>query len=447
MPSFGTAGVRGVFNVSQTPEQVYELALTCGFVFGRGSYGIGWDGRKSSFVLARAVASGIASAGSEAVTFGMVPTPVTAFGARQNRCRLGFSVTASHNPPEYSGVKIFNQAGMELPKEEEARVERAMVVDVNKTSRSMGALRSSETLEEYRTSLLSKFERVPRGLKIVVDCANGPGALVTPQVLAGLGHTVIPLNAQISWRFPARLPEPTPRTLVDTAAIVTAVGADLGFAHDGDADRLVTIDSSGRVVPDSLTSIMALRALGKSSGSVVLSENTSTAVEEDALALGLRVVRGRVGKTFAEIEREHAVFATEPSKIVDPDWGMWEDGMYGAALISDSIARSTGLLGLLNEEPVWHYRQVNAPAKIDTRSLLERAIAEFEKFRVAQVRQLDGLKIILKDGSWIMFRSSGTEPKTRIYCESRDQTRLQELLDVGQKLLGIHPDPGANRPR
>src|SRR5208283_5509657 len=118
------------------------------------------------------------------------------------------------------------------------------------------------------------------------------------------GHRVVALNAQISWRFPSRMPEPTPQTLTDTASIVSNLGADFGFAHDGDADRLFMINSAGVVLPDSVVSIIALRALSKRSGVVILSENTSSAVEEEASNLGLRVVRSRVGKSFTEIEKE-----------------------------------------------------------------------------------------------------------------------------------------------
>ncbi len=435
MRVFGTAGVRGVFNVTQTPEQVYRLALTSAFAFGRGSYGVGWDGRKSSALLARVVAAGLVSAGGRAVLFGLVPTPVTAFGAREERCNLGFSVTASHNPPEYSGVKFFNEVGMELPKEQELRIERVMVVEANMNSPEFGEVTSRDVLGPYFDKLVARFEKVDKGLKIVVDCSNGPGALVTPLALDVLGHKVIPLNAQISWRFPARLPEPTPQNLADTASIVSSVGADLGLAHDGDADRLVLINSAGRVLPDSIVSILALRASVKKGGVVILSENTSSAVEEEAVRMGCRVVRSRIGKSFAEIEKEGAVFATEPSKIVNPRWGMWEDGMYGALLIADAVSREPELMKLISSEPKWKYTQVNIPVSVDLSSATERVEAEFAKFRISEVRRLDGLKILFKDGSWIMFRSSGTEPKTRIYCESLDQIRLEELLGTGEKVL------------
>jgi phosphomannomutase len=435
LKSFGTAGVRGVFNVSQTPEQIYRLALTSAFVFGRGKYAVGWDGRKSSAVLSRVAATGIVAAGSEALLLGQVPTPVTAFGARENGCKLGFSVTASHNPPEYSGVKIFSGRGMELPRQDEGRIERAMMVGTRMESREIGSVTYEEVLSSYIDSMLSRFERLRDGLKIAVDCSNGPGALVTPGVLERLGHRVVPLNSQISWRFPARLPEPTEQSLSETSAMVSALGVDMGLAHDGDADRLVVVASGGRVVPDSLVSTIAMRALIKKPAAVVLSENTSSAVEEEALKLGSKIVRSRVGKTFAEVEKEGAAFATEPSKIVDPSWGMWEDGMYAAALVADAVAKDRGLLELMNSEPVWHYRQLNLPVSVDQTRLVQRAQDEFTGFKISEVRQLDGLKLVFRDRSWIMFRASGTEPKTRIYCESRDPVRLNELLEVGKAML------------
>jgi phosphomannomutase len=442
LPVFGTAGVRGVFNSTQTPEQVYKLALTSAFAFGRGSYGIGWDGRKSSALLARVVAAGISSAGSRPVMFGLVPTPVTAFGAREEGCKIGFSVTASHNPPEYSGVKFFDGKGMELPKEQELRIERAMVVGADMSSPEFGEVASQDVLGPYLDRLVSRFQKVPKGLKIVVDCSNGPGALVTPKALDSLGHRVIPLNAQISWRFPARLPEPTPENLADAAAIVSSLGADLGLAHDGDADRLVLINPAGRVLPDSIVSILALRASVQQGRVVVLSENTSSAVEEEATRMGCHVVRSRIGKSFVEIEKEGAAFATEPSKVVDPKWGMWEDGMYAAVLIADALAREPELLKLIGAEPKWQYKQVNIPVSVDLPRAAERIEAEFAKFRISEVRRLDGLKIVFKDGSWIMFRSSGTEPKTRIYCESVDPLRLEELLGTGKKVLEDVAGPG-----
>lgn len=435
MAAFGTAGVRGVFNSSQTLEQVHDLAQSSAFVFGRGRYGVGWDGRKSSLVFGRVISAAVASCGSEAVQFGLAPTPVIAFATREHSCELGFAATASHNPPEFSGVKVFNRRGMELSREEERRIERGMVVESSKSSAEAGSMRAGEAVALYRRTVKSRFANAESPLRIVVDCAGGPAALVTPQILAALGHKVTAINTQISWRFSARHPEPTPATIQGTAAITGGLQADIGLAHDGDGDRLVLVDSGGRVLPDYMTSVIALESLGRSSGTVVISENSSFAVEEAAVRMGLRVVRAKVGKTFAEIEREKAVMATEPTKIVDPQWGMWEDGLYGAALIVDGIARRPELRKLINGELEWMYRQVNLPVSADMGKISEHVDEYFGRYRIAERRAVDGLRLVFRDKSWVMFRPSGTEPKTRIYCEAKDELRLGELVDTGKALV------------
>jgi phosphomannomutase len=435
MPVFGTAGVRGVFNSTQTLEQVHTLVETAAFVFGKGKYGVGWDGRKSSMVIARVVSAAIVGCGSEALQFGMAPTPAIAFATRENGCELGFAATASHNPPEFSGVKVFDNKGMELSREEEGRIERGLVVESAKSSATAGSIRQKETIAAYVKAIVSRFSKTESPMRLVVDCSTGPAALATPQVLAALGNKVIPLNTQMSWCFSARHPEPTPATLGETAAFVGGVEADLGLAHDGDGDRLVLIDSTGRILPDYMTSVLALEAIEKSSGTVVISENSSFAVEETAMRMGLRVVRARIGKTFAEIESEKAVMATEPTKIVDPDWGLWEDGIYGAALIVDVIGKRPELRKAINGEMEWLYKQVNLPVTTDLGKIADHVDEYFGKYRIMEKRTLDGLRVIFKDKSWVMFRPSGTEPRMRIYCEAKDELRLTELVDGAKTLV------------
>jgi phosphopentomutase len=430
--AFGTAGVRGIFNRTQTPEQVYRLVETIAFASGRGRYGVGWDGRKTSALLAKTVLSAVNAVGSDSNVFGLVPTPVLAFGTRSRSCIAGFSVTASHNPAEFSGVKVFNHKGMELPKSDEERIERAMGVDVMKPSGRFGQLvPDQDVVDDYVTAVVSRYQRASQPLRIAVDCANGPGGLVTPEILKQLGHQVVPVNAQVSWRFPARPPEPTVANLSDFARMVPTLGVDFAFAHDGDADRLVMVDAMGNVVPDSILTILALRGLGLSQGTAVISENSSSAVVEEAEQLGLTVKRSRVGKTFAVLESEGGVFAAEPSKVVDPMWGLWEDGINASALVSRLLSTDRGLLGRVMQEVKWRYRQTNLKVAVRMDVLTAKAHESFRKFKISEERSLDGLKLVLADGSWVMFRPSGTEPITRMYCESKDPQLLDSLTQLG----------------
>ena len=430
--AFGTAGVRGIFNRTQTPEQVYRLVEAIVFASGRGRYGVGWDGRKASALLARTVVSAVTALGSDADVFGLVPTPVLAFGTRSRACVAGFSVTASHNPPEFSGVKVFNREGMELPKSDEERIERAMAVDVMKPAGRFGRiLPDEEVIDEYIQAVVSRHRRASQPLRIAVDCASGPGGLVTPRILERLGHRVIPINAQVSWRFPARPPEPTAANLSDFGRMVPTLGVDFAFAHDGDADRLVMVDASGNVVPDAILTMMALRGLALNSGTAVISENSSSAVAEEAERLGLKVKRSMVGKTFAVLVSERGVFAAQPSKIEDPKSGLWEDGINASALIASLLSEDRGALGRILQETQWRYRQTNLKSTVRLDALAARAREALRRFKVAEERDLDGLKFVLGDGSWIMFRPSGTEPITRIYCESKDPQQVDVLTQVG----------------
>jgi phosphomannomutase len=189
------------------------------------------------------------------------------------------------------------------------------------------------------------------------------------------------------------------------------------------------------VVPDSILTILALRGAGVSNGIVVISENTSTAVAEEAEKLGLRVIRSRVGKTFAVLEAERGVFAAEPSKVVDPRWGLWEDGINAVAMVSGLVARDKGILSRVTEEIQWRYRQVNLEMAVKMRVLTEKARETFRKFKIDEERKLDGLKLIFGDGSWVMFRPSGTEPRTRLYCESKDPQLLDVLIQLGTQCI------------
>ncbi len=432
---FGTAGVRGVFNQTQTPKQVYDLVETISFVFGRGDYGVGWDGRKTSALLARTVMAAISAVGNRALSFGMVPTPVVAYGSRSRSCRTSFSVTASHNPPEFSGVKVFNGFGMELSRAEEDRVERALAVDVMRSSGTFGlASDDQEVVGDYIDDLVSRYEKASNGLRIAIDCANGPGGGVTPNILKRLGHSVLTMNAQVSWRFPARNPEPTSANLSDFARTLSGLGVDLGFAHDGDADRLVLVDGRGNVLPDFVLTALALHGLESSSGTVVISENSSSMVEEEAKRIGFDVVRSRVGKSFALLKEKGGVFASEPSKIVDPRWGYWEDGINAAALVSTLLSKDKGLLERMAQTR-WHYKQVNLNVLVRMPRLMENSRESFKRFKVVEERTLDGYKIVFADDSWIMFRASGTEPKTRIYCESKDPEVLAALIQEGTRCV------------
>lgn len=429
---FGTAGVRGIFNKTQSASFILHLARAATSCFGTGKYATGWDSRKTSVLLAKAISSGVSIEGGNCILLGLVPTPVIAYSTRRYTCKLGFAVTASHNPPQFSGVKIFDHRGMELAEQDERKIEEFFASYSTQPAKSFGEITEDQfACQDYINNMVDRFEGKKCGLKIAIDCANGPTGRVTPSLLTLLGHKVISFNSQSSWRFPAHQPEPTETNLAKFAKIVEFLGVDVGLAHDGDGDRLVLIDPSGVVLPHSIPAILALKSLERTSGSVVLSENTSSAVEEEAERIGLKVIRARVGKTFTMLENHGGVLALEPSKITDIRWGLWEDGIYAAVLISSVLSSEPNILRELVRSNRWHYKQISLELSISFPRLIDIAEKTFRRMGMAEERRLDGYKVILDDGSWIMFRQSGTEPKVRIYCESRYPRVLSTLIKEG----------------
>jgi phosphomannomutase len=217
--------------------------------------------------------------------------------------------------------------------------------------------------------------------------------------------------------------------------VIPGLGVDFAFAHDGDADRLVMVSRNGNVIPDSVVAILALRGLNTSGGTVVISENCSSAVQEEAERMGFNVIRSRVGKTFTVLEAERGVFACEPSKIVDPRWGLWEDGINAAALVSNLLSREPDLLNRVMGENPWRYKQVNFSLSVRMPLLVEKLKEAFRKHRIVQERSLDGYKMVFQDGSWLMFRPSGTEAKVRLYCESKDPQMLESMIQLGTQCV------------
>ena len=237
------------------------------------------------------------------------------------------------------------------------------------------------------------------------------------------------LNCQVSWRFPARNPEPTPSNLSELSSVVKQLKLDVAFVHDGDADRLVLISPSGEILPHSVASILLLRSLELSSGTIVLSENTSNDVEDAAVEAGLKVVRTKIGKTFTEL-RNGAILSMEPSKAAYGRWGYWEDGIFAAVVIANILASSNSVLEKTVGNIRWNYTQLNIQGATDIEQLEPKVLESLNKYGVEEVRRVDGIKFVLRDGSWLMIRRSGTEPKLRIYCESRDKTILRKIVKL-----------------
>jgi len=463
MVQFGTAGIRGPVASDVTPS----VALAVGGAVGRLAVDesatdrpeivIGRDGRLTGSALAAAVEAGVAAAGARPIRVGQLPTPTLAFASRG---RYGIMLTASHNPPADNGIKCFAD-GQEFDDDREARIETAVAAGESVAAfDEWGETHRAEPLADYRSAVVTYVTSHHddagdpcADLRVAVDCGNGMAALATPQVLRSLGAGVVALNANVDGTFPGRPSKPTPETLGDLQEFVAAGGFDLGIAHDGDADRIVILDSDGEIVhEDTVVAMLAgyytRRAVADSDTAaenhadaadataadpvVVTTPNASGRIDEIVADAGGRVERVRLGalhEGIAAAERDggEVVFAAEPWKHIHPAFGGWIDGVASAALIA-RLAATHGLGNLgepITERP---YRKISVDcpeaAKSPAMAILESSLPE--AFSEATVSLDHGVRLSLPDGSWLLVRPSGTEPYIRLYAESESVDSLVE---------------------
>jgi len=404
-----------------------------------GSVAVAHDARTSSPYLRHAVSSGLMAGGCRTVQFGMVPTPVLAFGTRENKLNAGVMITGSHNPPTDNGLKCYSNDGREYTGDEEAILEELILKNSYRTvtwNKVGFSTVRQDVIDDYVKAVLSHVRPVKQPLHVVVDCGNGVGSNVTPTLLSRLGCKVTTINANVDGTFPSRPPEPTPETLKDTSRLVSELRADLGVAHDSDADRLSVLDEEGGYVTDDrLLAFFAKILLQKyGPGRIVTSVDTSPRIDEVAERYGGRVERTELGKTHEALasDRDRPLLCCEPWKITDVHWGYWGDGIYAACrLVSELSDEKRTLTNLLEDIPDYPQRKFAFPCPDHVKGRIMEAIKAkltTEK-KVKDVWTYDGIRVNYEDGSYALLRPSGTEPKIRVYCEAKSDGDLKRLVE------------------
>lgn len=442
---FGTNGVRGVANVDLTPEFAIELGASIGTFFDGGKLLVARDGRTSSVMLLEATVSGLMQSGCDILDIGLAPTPALQYVTRLSDVSGAVMITASHNPPEYNGIKVIDRDGVELDREKEVEIEKIYSTKGWKPKdwKNIG-IRSSKSgaIDEYREAMKCHVSEEcirAASLKVVVDPGNGVGALVTPYLLRELGCQVYTINANVDGHFPGRPPEPAIQHLSTLCAAMKAFGADLGVAHDGDADRAVFVDETGMAHwGDRSVALVEKYFLMENPGETVVTPvSSSVVVEEVAQAHGGKVVWTPVGsinvsRTMLKIGAKFG--GEENGGIFYGPHIAVRDGAMAAALVADIMSKTRKSLStLLNELPKHHSSKsrVACPNPLKDK-VLERLRQETRKFKV---ETLDGVKIWFEDRSWILIRPSGTEPIFRLFAEAGTGEKVSALVEEYSKIV------------
>ncbi|MDG6900175.1 MAG: phosphoglucosamine mutase [Nitrososphaerota archaeon] len=442
---FGTNGVRFVPGVSHDLDFAIGLAEAVGTYFGSGEVLLGRDGRLSGPALANAVASGLLSSGRDVAEAGLVPTPALQYAVKALGFRGGVMITASHNPPQYNGLKVSGPDGVEVPRLDEQRIEK-IYFDKSQTKadwKSIGVARQEgSVVRAYQRGVLSKVDAkviAARKFTVVMDPGNGAQSVAAPYIVESLGCKVITLNSTIDGSFPGRGPEPTPDTLNDLSAAVKATGADLGVAYDGDGDRSIFCDEGGRVLwGDQSGCLIADFVLDRHpGGTLVTSVASSQAVEAVAKKHGARVLRTKVGavEIARTIIERNAVFGFEENGgcLYQPHIAVRDGGMT-TALMLECLARKGMAMSKVLSFVVPKYFQAKTKVEVNPKRV-DAVMKAVEKHANGEVEKVDGLKLWTGIHSWVLIRPSGTEPIVRIFAESDSQEDAEHLVNRFAKVV------------
>jgi len=440
MELFGSSGVRARALAELTPADALGVAQAAGRVFGAPRVAVARDTRTTGPLFVDSVAAGLASVGCDVDRLGVVPTP-----ALQAYCERegvpGVMVTASHNPPEYNGVKLVGATGVELTRDRLEAVEER-VGDASLAGwEAAGEPREVDgAARQYREGVLEAVDRervADADLTVALDPGHGAGSVTSPRLFRELGCEVLTVNAQPDGRFPGRDPEPVAANLGDLRRLVRTTDADLGVAHDGDADRAIFVDERGEMVEGD-ASLAALAAAELGEGDVVVSAvNASQRLADVARAAGAELRTTPIGSThiITAIRDIRAAGGSVPvagegnGGVLFPGYRVARDGAYTAARFLELVADEPASRVVADYDGYHNVREKVAYDGADERAALLEAVEAVAGESDADLETTDGYRLGFEDG-WVLARPSGTEPVVRVYAEARDPDRARELADL-----------------
>ncbi|MFQ6076449.1 MAG: phosphoglucosamine mutase [Candidatus Bathyarchaeia archaeon] len=436
---FGTSGIRGIVNTEITPKLSLQTGLAIAtHLNNKGAVTVAHDTRTSSPMLEAALSSGLLGGGCDVLRMGLAPTPVLAYLTMGLDAAAGLMITASHNPPEYNGIKVFNGDSMAYTDEQQAEIQR--IIEDGRFRRvpwhGVGSSTNVEETERYVEMVLGAVE-LSRRWRVAIDPGCGATCHIAPQILRRLGCSVTAINAQPDGFFPGRGPEPTPSSLSSLSRIVRSVGADVGFAYDGDGDRMALVDERGEVSPsDRLLAAYAGHVVRRSGGGVVVTHvGASMCVDEAVEAEGGRVLRMGVGDVNIAIglRESGALFGGEPvGSWIHPDHHLCPDGILSSVLVLKALEEKgetpSQFVSRVPTYPVLRAK-VDCPDQLKggvMGRLKKRLLEAFPDYK--EVLGLDGIRLSL-EGGWLLVRPSGTEPVIRITSEAESVGRAEGMME------------------
>ncbi len=435
---FGTSGIRGPVGEHITPE----LGLNLGRAIAHDAtlVVIGRDTRTTSQYLADAISIGLRASGADVYRLGIASTPTIARSVDWYNADTGVTITASHNPPTDNGFKFWQPSGQAYDASLRATI--SSCIDSSNyppiTWNSAGTeYQKSDAVNTHIQTLIESISSVD--ISIAIDVGNGAG-MMTPQVFSALDCPVQTLNANPDGRFPGRPPEPTEEHCTALRQLVRSTDADLGIAHDGDADRMMAVTEKGHWISgDTLLALFAKETV-TDGDKIAVPLNTSLAVDDTISPLGATCIRTKVGDVHIAEATTHknVVFGGEPSgSWIWPDQTLCPDGPLAAVRLAELITHNGPLSNLIDEIPQYPLQResIAVQNKHEVMESIEQDVAA--RYDPDQRSQLDGIRINTPDG-WFLIRQSGTQPLIRLTAEARSQSDSDALLATARSIVEEH---------
>jgi phosphoglucosamine mutase len=463
---FGTSGIRRVFqnysesDVMFTPQMALEVGLALGSYIKGGVIAIGKDIRTSALPIEYALISGLVSTGAIIKTLGIVTTPTLAMSLKFLNADAGVMITASHNTPEYIGLKLWNQSGVGFSPEQEMEIARIYNEKdfLNIQWDEIGKITQVNDINDFHIEQITeniKFDG--ENLNIIVDPGNGAGCDIVPKLLTNYGCRILSLNAQMDGKFPGRLSEPSLENLGQISNFLkNSVQNDIGIALDGDADRVIFLDEKGVIVdPIRLLALLAKsfifdsqKKLKKDELKVVTPINSSSILEDVLNPMGCEIIRTEVGdiKVAISLKEQGGFLGGETSgTYIWPEFHYGPDSVITIAKTLQMMVNSKKrLIDLLNDIPNYPYYATKFKLKKDIpfiddvkEKIKQEIMVLFDKLnlKITNINQLDGCRFDYEEG-WILIRRSGTSPYLRISGESsKDMKTSIEINALVEKSM------------
>jgi phosphomannomutase / phosphoglucomutase len=436
---FGTNGIRGKVNKELTPEMAIKAGCAIGTFFGKNkNLLIGYDARTSGPMFSKAVISGLTATGCNVYSAGMAPTPSLQFAVKNHKFDGGVIITASHNPPEYNGIKVIWKDGIEISHQQETKIENNYFQNKNAFSEwnQLGTPHELPNINDEYIQAIKKQVDIKKiaekHFHVVVDAANSVGGLTAPILMRDLGCKISSLNANIDGTFPGRMPEPRPENLVELAKTVKALGADLGVAFDGDADRSIFVDETGQIHMGDKTFGVVLKQflLDNPKSQIVTPVSSSTLIKDIADAYKGEIVWTKVGSVTVSQKMKEVkakLGGEENGGVFYGPHQAVRDGAMTTALILEIMAKNSKKLSqLIAEQPQYFIEKGKIECSEENKpKVLSKLL---EQVKGMNINTLDGVKIWFDDKSAILVRPSGTEPAYRMYAEAKTPQRALKLV-------------------